>query len=205
MAEGPPFAASATSLASSRHHRGDGLRVTGRHGVSRNPPSARPSTAPRPETRSKGESPSIDMLEEWLSALRAWPAANSNVPELWLFGSRASGKARPDGDVDLATALMRQAGRTIGRSKYEAIGDPLMAAVVREIVGRHVSLDAIVPETPSRAGSHRGGSGLFIILGRRCNRRRYGEAAGISFGQVQGRLDRFPKQQGCFDPPDASR
>jgi hypothetical protein len=40
----------------------------------------------------------MDMLDEWLSGLCSWASANGNVRELWLFGSRATGRSRPDSE-----------------------------------------------------------------------------------------------------------
>jgi predicted nucleotidyltransferase len=37
----------------------------------------------------------MDMRDEWLIGVRAWAGNNGNVRELWLFGSRATGRARP--------------------------------------------------------------------------------------------------------------
>jgi predicted nucleotidyltransferase len=48
----------------------------------------------------------MDDNEETLSALRSWASKNGNVRELWLFGSRATGTARPEGDVGLGAYLM---------------------------------------------------------------------------------------------------
>ena len=48
----------------------------------------------------------MDMPDDWLRELRSWAKDNGNVRELWLFGSRAQGCARPDSDVDLAIALV---------------------------------------------------------------------------------------------------
>jgi predicted nucleotidyltransferase len=48
----------------------------------------------------------MDDNEETLSALRSWASQNGNVRELWLFGSGATGGARPGSDVDLAVYLM---------------------------------------------------------------------------------------------------
>jgi predicted nucleotidyltransferase len=53
----------------------------------------------------------MDMQDEWLRRLRAWAEANDSVRQLWLFGSRATGRSRPDSDVDLALALMPPKGR----------------------------------------------------------------------------------------------
>jgi predicted nucleotidyltransferase len=54
----------------------------------------------------------MDMRDEWLRGLRAWASDNGNVRELWLFGSRATGRSHPDSDVDIAVALMPAAGGT---------------------------------------------------------------------------------------------
>jgi len=40
----------------------------------------------------------MDMLDEWLSGLCSWASANGNVRELWLFGSRAARRSRPDSE-----------------------------------------------------------------------------------------------------------
>jgi predicted nucleotidyltransferase len=53
----------------------------------------------------------MDMPDDWLRELRSWAKDNGNVRELWLFGSRAQGCARPDSDVDLALALMPSKGK----------------------------------------------------------------------------------------------
>jgi predicted nucleotidyltransferase len=53
----------------------------------------------------------MDVRPEWVRGLRAWAAANGNVRQLWLFGSRARGDARPDSDVDIALALMPPDGK----------------------------------------------------------------------------------------------
>jgi predicted nucleotidyltransferase len=62
----------------------------------------------------------MDMPKVWLRDLRAWASANGNVRELWLFGSRADGHARPDSDVDIAIALMPAA---FAFGNYIALGD----------------------------------------------------------------------------------
>jgi predicted nucleotidyltransferase len=80
----------------------------------------------------------MDMREEWLHGLWAWASANGNVQELWLFGSRADGHARPDSDVDIAIALMPAA---FAYGNYVALGDGWQREL-EAIVGRHVSLEA---------------------------------------------------------------
>lgn len=87
----------------------------------------------------------MDMSDEWLRGLRAWASANANVRELWLFGSRADGHAKPESDVDLAIALMPDA-----LGNYYALGDGWQGEL-EGIVGRHVSLEAVMPNTDGDA------------------------------------------------------
>jgi predicted nucleotidyltransferase len=89
----------------------------------------------------------MDMQDKWLRRLRAWAKANDSVRELWLFGSRAQGRSRPESDVDLGIALMPPKGEN---------DDPAFGAYLacekewkrqlEEIVGRHVSLEPIIPD-----------------------------------------------------------
>jgi predicted nucleotidyltransferase len=87
----------------------------------------------------------MDMQDDWLCGLRAWASSNDSVRELWLFGSRAAGCSSPGSDVDLAVALM-PADEALG--KYFALADKSWKPKLEEIVGRHVSLEAILPDTP---------------------------------------------------------
>jgi predicted nucleotidyltransferase len=101
----------------------------------------------------------IDMPDEWLIALRTWACNNDSVRELWLFGSRAKGYSRPESDVDLALALMPAKG------KHDWAGGAYLAChgewkrQLEDIVGQHVSLEAIEPDrgecrcTPRRGSS----------------------------------------------------
>jgi predicted nucleotidyltransferase len=89
----------------------------------------------------------MDMREEWLHGLWAWASANGNVQELWLFGSRADGHARPDSDVDIAIALMPAA---FAYGNYVALGDGWQREL-EAIVGRHVSLEATDQNTDEDA------------------------------------------------------
>jgi predicted nucleotidyltransferase len=43
----------------------------------------------------------MDMRDEWLAGLRSWAVGKDSLRELWLFGSRATGRSRADSDVDL--------------------------------------------------------------------------------------------------------
>jgi predicted nucleotidyltransferase len=87
--------------------------------------------------------------EAWAQDLCVWAQKTAAVKELWLFGSYAKGTAQPDSDVDLALVLMPAAG------KHDwASGDYVVAlhsewkSALESIVGRHVSLEAITPDTP---------------------------------------------------------
>lgn len=87
----------------------------------------------------------MDMQQEWLRGLREWAAANGNVWQLWLFGSRARGDARPDSDVDIALALMPSEG-----DHDWALGAYLhleseWRRQLKAIVQRDVSIAVIVP------------------------------------------------------------
>lgn len=88
----------------------------------------------------------MDMRDEWLLGLRSWASNNGSVRELWLFGSRADGRSRPESDVDLALALMPPTTHDWALGNFGALkGD--WRRQLEAIVGRHVSLEAIVPDT----------------------------------------------------------
>jgi predicted nucleotidyltransferase len=103
----------------------------------------------------------MDMREEWLHGLRKWASDNGSVRELWLFGSRADGRARPDSDVDVAVALMPATdGTDWALGNYFALhGD--WKRQLEAIVGRHVSLEVIVPGTPEHEAVRRSGAVLW--------------------------------------------
>lgn len=83
----------------------------------------------------------MDMRPEWVTGIRAWGDANPNLAEIWLFGSRAKGCARPDSDVDLALVLAPADGaHDWALGNYFAVGAEWRAAL-ETIVGRHVSLE----------------------------------------------------------------
>jgi predicted nucleotidyltransferase len=89
----------------------------------------------------------MDMRDEWLRALRSWASANDSVRQLWLFGSRATGQSRPDSDVDLALALMPPKGKhDWALGNYFAL-ESKWKRQLEEIVGRHVSLQPLVPDS----------------------------------------------------------
>jgi predicted nucleotidyltransferase len=89
----------------------------------------------------------MDMEEGWLSELCSWASRNDSVSELWLFGSRATGRPRPESDVDLALALMPANGKhDWAFGNYVALHGEWKGQL-EAIVGRHVSLEAISPGT----------------------------------------------------------
>ena len=86
------------------------------------------------------------MREEWLRDLRSWASKNQSVRQLWLFGSRARGDSRDDSDIDLAIALMPPVGKhDWALGNYTALADGVWQRELESIVGRHVSLEVIVP------------------------------------------------------------
>jgi predicted nucleotidyltransferase len=91
----------------------------------------------------------MDMRDEWLRALRSWASANDSVRELWLFGSRAAGCSGPKSDVDLAIALMPPKGKHDWAFGNYVSCKPAWKQQLEEIVGCHVSLEAIIPHQPA--------------------------------------------------------
>jgi predicted nucleotidyltransferase len=103
----------------------------------------------------------MDMQDEWLRGLFAWAAANENVRELWLFGSRARCDAREDSDVDLALALMPPDGnRDWALGNYFAF-ESEWKRELEAIVGRAVSIEPLVPGEDSDARVRREGKRLW--------------------------------------------
>jgi predicted nucleotidyltransferase len=87
----------------------------------------------------------MDLESECVSALKSWAANNDSVQELWLFGSRAKGTAKPQSDVDLALILMPETDNTNwALAKYIEDKD-LWRKRLQKIVGRPISLCAIEP------------------------------------------------------------
>src|SRR5258707_11681836 len=104
----------------------------------------------------------MDMQDEWLRGLCAWSAANENVRELWLFGSRARGDARESSDVDLALALMPPRG-----NHDWALGNYLCLErewkrQLEAIVRRAVSIAVLVPGDDADACVRRDGKRLWV-------------------------------------------
>lgn len=91
----------------------------------------------------------MDMPEDWLRDLRGWASARNDIArEFWLFGSRADGHARPDSDVDVAFVLRPDTLGDFGNSLgiYTSLGDRWQREL-QGIIGRHVSLEAVIPNT----------------------------------------------------------
>jgi predicted nucleotidyltransferase len=79
--------------------------------------------------------------DEWRRDLCAWASANQYVQQLWLFGSRADGTARPDSDVDIGLGLMPPSGNgNSALGAFLALSESWQRQL-EAIVGRHVSLD----------------------------------------------------------------
>jgi len=90
----------------------------------------------------------MELPAEWVSNLAAWASRRNAIRELWLFGSQAMGHAGHESDVDIAVALMAPKGKhDWALAEYIAKGDEWQREL-SAIVGRHVSLEAIVPGTP---------------------------------------------------------
>ena len=103
----------------------------------------------------------MDMPDEWVAALRVWASRNDSVRELWLFGSRAKGCSQSDSDVDLALVLMPANG------KHDWAGGAFLAChkewkrQLEDLVGRHVSLEAMEPGTHGDVEVRRSGIRLW--------------------------------------------
>lgn len=80
-------------------------------------------------------------------SLAAWAAANGNVSELWLFGSRAKGTSQPDSDVDIAVALIPPQGKhNWALANYVDLKDQWQDQL-HKIVCCEVDLCLILPDT----------------------------------------------------------
>jgi len=85
--------------------------------------------------------PGLALEGTWLGEILAWARSRPEVAEVWLFGSRAKGTARPDSDVDLGIVLVPgSAGHDwpLGNwmSPSNRSRDELQGCI-----GRHVSLE----------------------------------------------------------------
>lgn len=90
--------------------------------------------------------------DEWRRGLSAWASANANIRELWLFGSRADGSARPNSDVDIGIGLMPPNGKhDWALGTFFALHNEWQRQL-EPIVGHHVSLE---PITPGKQGTAR--------------------------------------------------
>ena len=87
------------------------------------------------------ENARMDISENELQGIRKWASQTASVKEVWLFGSRANGRARPDSDIDLAIELMPPAGNhDWALGSYTRFGDEWQRELAK-ITGRHVSLE----------------------------------------------------------------
>lgn len=60
----------------------------------------------------------IGIDQSWVTAIRSWAASEELIEEVYTFGSRVKGTARPDSDLDLA---VRVAGADEGERLANAI------------------------------------------------------------------------------------
>jgi predicted nucleotidyltransferase len=89
----------------------------------------------------------MDLPEISAQKIRNWAASTRAIREVWLFGSRARGLANANSDVDLAIVLAPPDGKTNwSLGDYTALGDAWQREL-SSIVGRAVSLEAILPNT----------------------------------------------------------
>jgi predicted nucleotidyltransferase len=105
----------------------------------------------------------MDMPEEWVSGLYRWAGRNGNVLELWLFGSRAEGRAKPESDVDVALVLMPPDGNHNWALGNYAVCQSEWQQQLETIVGRHVSLVVIEPDSDEDTHVRRTGRRLWPI------------------------------------------
>ena len=92
--------------------------------------------------------PLIDFPDDWRVGIISWVRQTNAIDELWLYGSRTKGTAGPDSDVEIAVSLMpAQGGHDWALGDYLALS-PVWQRTLEAIVGRHVSLTAILPDTP---------------------------------------------------------
>jgi predicted nucleotidyltransferase len=103
----------------------------------------------------------MDMRDEWLRGLCAWAAANESVRELWLFGSFARGDAREESDVDIALALMLPKGNHDWAFGNYFCFESEWKRELEAIVGRAVSIAAMMPGEDSDARVRREGKRLW--------------------------------------------
>jgi predicted nucleotidyltransferase len=102
-----------------------------------------------PDARPDGETTTMTGLpHDWKDHLVAWAQRNDSVRELWLFGSQGpKGGAHPTSDVDIGLTLMPAIGNhNWALGNFAALGDDWQSEL-EAIVGRHVSLEAMVPAT----------------------------------------------------------
>jgi predicted nucleotidyltransferase len=89
--------------------------------------------------------PLIEMVRV---GLVSWAERNGAVREMWVFGSRVRGTAAEDSDMDIGLALMPpdDSGTNWALGAFFAL-HPQWRLQLETIVGRHVSLEPMVPNT----------------------------------------------------------
>jgi predicted nucleotidyltransferase len=94
----------------------------------------------------------MGLPEAWHRAIEQWAEQNSNITEVWLFGSRARGEATDDKDVDLAITLMpAKESHDWAAGNYLKFGDQWqreLAALVGRSVDLELKMDFAAKGTP---------------------------------------------------------
>ncbi|MCJ2074115.1 nucleotidyltransferase domain-containing protein [Methylobacterium sp. E-016] len=112
----------------------------------------------------------LDIEPTWLTGLVAWAASRSEVAQLWIYGSRAKGAARPDSDVDIGLVLTDGEPSSSGGigtdwplGNYTALADR-WSKELDAIVGRHVSLELFARSGEVESGKARAAKVSAIML-----------------------------------------
>lgn len=87
-----------------------------------------------------------ELKSGWKQALIDWASGNEAIRELWIFGSRGpKGGSKPSSDLDVGIVLAPAIGdHDWALGNYFALGDSWQVEMAA-IVGRHVSLQAMIP------------------------------------------------------------
>jgi predicted nucleotidyltransferase len=110
----------------------------------------------------------MDMSETWIEVIKEWAERTPSIRAVWLFGSRAKGTSDQESDVDLAIYLMPPDGKTNwALGVYTALGDQWQRELA-SVIGRCVSLEAVIPGTPEEVEIHALGS--YFGRGKRWHR-----------------------------------
>jgi predicted nucleotidyltransferase len=94
---------------------------------------------------------SLDLPDSVQAILAGWAERNDAVAELWIFGSRTKGTARPESDVDIGLVLMPPDGKTDWALGAFFALESEWKRELEVIAGLPVSLQAAVPDTKAES------------------------------------------------------